>query len=257
MNEHSIERSFKDAVCEEIGLSASGLHRFVVHVPFTFDDGDHYTILLKRDDDSWVLSDEGHTFMHLSYDVPEFDRGNRRAIIDNVLASFGIADNQGVLELKVPEQRYGDALFSFVQAITKITDVSFLSRERVRSTFSEDFRDVVTTASIGHGTEFDYSHPEHDLEKRYAVDARVNGNVSRQLLVFGIGNDEQCRDATIIINRWESWGETFHSLAVYRDQTEINRLVQARFSDVVERQYSTLDVARERLEGHLADVLGR
>ena len=31
----------------------------------------------------------------------------------------------------VPDRRYGDALYSFVQALLKITGVSYLSRERV------------------------------------------------------------------------------------------------------------------------------
>lgn len=50
---------------------------------------------------------------------------------------FGVEDRDGQL---VPDVRFGDALFTFVQAILRISGVSYLSREQVRSTFREDLR---------------------------------------------------------------------------------------------------------------------
>ena len=45
---------------------------FCVFTPFRFDDGDHITIVLKKKEQAgWVLSDEGHTYMHLTYDISE------------------------------------------------------------------------------------------------------------------------------------------------------------------------------------------
>jgi len=249
-----IEANFKEAVCDQVALDREGIGRFIVHVPFTFEDGDHYVVLLKRDNGRWLLSDEGHTFMHLSYDVPEFDRGNRRAIVDRVLARYGIADSEGELVLPIEDSRWGDSLFSYIQAITRITDVTFLSRERVRTTFMEDFQEVVEQSAPSREIAFGYTHPEHDPEMRYPVDARINGQFVPQVLVLAIGNDDQCRDSTITLYRWESWGERFHTVAVFRDQTEINRVVLARFSDVAGRQFSSLETARERLPGHLADI---
>jgi len=46
-----------------------------------------------------------------------------------------VEDRNGELVLDVQDERYGDALYSFVQALLKITDISYLARERVRSTF--------------------------------------------------------------------------------------------------------------------------
>ena len=252
-----LEQQFKRSVGEKVELVSEGLGRFVVHVPFTFDDGDHYVVLLKRDVDQWVLSDEGHTFMHLSYDIPEFDKGSRRSIVDRLLLATGIEDRQGELRLPIPGRQYGDALFSYLQAITQVTDVSYLSREQVRSTFNEDFQDLVRGAAKNRGREadFHYAHPAHDPERRYPVDAHINGTASRQVIAFGIANDEQCRDATIILNRWESWGERFHPVAVFRDQTEINRIVLARFSDVAEKHFSSLETARDRFEHYLGDLV--
>ena len=39
--------------------------------PFRFDDGDHIAIVLKKEQGRWLLSDGGHTYMHLTYDINE------------------------------------------------------------------------------------------------------------------------------------------------------------------------------------------
>lgn len=80
-----------------------------------------------------MLSDEAHTYMHLTYDIDEKDlrSGTRQKIISNALSMFQVEDRDGELLIEVPDGRYGDALYSFVQAFLKITDVSYLSRERV------------------------------------------------------------------------------------------------------------------------------
>lgn len=257
MNAEQVEAEFRDSVCNEVYLRSAGLDRYAVEVPFQFEDGDHYVVLLKRSGDQWALSDEGHTLMHLAYDVPEFDSGNRRNIIDRVLTNFQITDRDGDLVLPIAGDEFGDALFSYIQALTRITDVSFLTRERVRTTFAEDFRELAQQAGREHEVTLDYRHPDKDQDGRYSVDARLNGtSAGRQVFLFAVGSDAQCRDATIIIHRWLEWGERFHRVAVFQDQTEINRVVLARFSDVADRQFSSLDTAREGLAPHITDLIG-
>jgi hypothetical protein len=89
---------------------------------------------------------------------------------------------------------------------------------------------------------------------QYPVDVRINSRVTPQLLVFGIGNDANCRDATIILQQWEKWAEFFQSITVFRDQTEINRFVLARFTNVAGRLLSSLESARDRLGSYFAQA---
>ena len=81
------------------------------------------------------MTDEAHTYMHLSYDLPLRDRGTRQRLISNVLSVAQIEEKEGELVLGIPSGQYGDSLFTFVQALLRITDILYLSRERVRSTF--------------------------------------------------------------------------------------------------------------------------
>ena len=77
-----------------------------------------------------MLSDEAHTYMHLTYDIDEKDlhSGTRQKIIANALSTFRVEDLDGELTLEVPDERYGDALYSFVQALLKIANTANLLR---------------------------------------------------------------------------------------------------------------------------------
>ncbi len=118
----SIEQNFIEKVSEKIQVIPDGKHRFRVFTPFRFDDGDHITVVLKKEPDGWVFSDEGHTYMHLTYDINEkkLFSGTRYQIISNALSAFKVEDRFGELILKVQEDRFGDALYSFAQALVRM-----------------------------------------------------------------------------------------------------------------------------------------
>jgi hypothetical protein len=65
------------------------------------------------------------------------------------------------------------------------------------------------------------------------------------------------RDATITLLQFEKWGLAFRSLAIFKDQEQINRKVLARYSDVSEKQFSSLGANRERIKKYLEEALSR
>lgn len=243
-----IQDEFRQRVSNQIDLEPEGVDRFVVLTPFRFEDGDHYDIALKREGERWIITDEASTLMHLSYwlDDKALESGPRKEIITNALALFSVENRNGELVIPVTENGFGDALFNFLQALTKVTDISFLSREIVRSTFLEDFRQLMRETVPQERLEFNWHDPQHDPGELYAVDARVN-SMKKPLLVFALQSEEKVNIANIDILMFEKWGIPFQSVAIYENMEALPYKPVARFTDVVEKAYSNLEGNKGRI----------
>ncbi len=251
-----VQDSLRNTISEEITLIDEGVNRFRVFTPFEFDDGDHFSIVLKKQNGSFIFTDEAHTIMHMSYDmdVSVLKKGTRQKILTNTIANFGLEENNGELFIKVSENNFGASFYNFVQALIKITDLSFLSKEHVRSMFYEDFQALITEAVPKDRLTFDYTHPEFDKEEKYVVDCCING-MPKPMYLFAILNDSKCKDVMISMYQFERWNIKYHSVSIFEDQETVNRRVLAKFSDIGEKQFSTLLSNRERIKNYLSEQI--
>lgn len=102
-------------ICDTFEIESDGTDRFVVHTPFSFDDGDGFVVILKKTPEGWVFTDDGHTFFHLEI------LGIRwRKVADSILAGHGVRNVDGVLTIQVCNDRFGDALCGFLQALSRL-----------------------------------------------------------------------------------------------------------------------------------------
>ena len=252
----SPENTFIHQVGKSVQLIGDGPGRYRISVPFTFNDGDSLAIVLKQLGDQWVFSNEGHTYMHLAYSIeaPRLEYGTRRQMIVQALHMFQVQERGGELVLPVEYNDYAEALWSFVQALLKIIDVTYLTQERLRSTFLEDFRTFFETKIAPERRTFDWYDAEHDPDGRYVVDCRING-LTHPLFIYALANDDRVRDATIGIGHFARTNFKFYSLGIFEDQTIINRRVLARFTDICDRQFPNLSASRDLIEKFLEDAL--
>jgi hypothetical protein len=194
--------------------------------------------------------------MHLTYEIDErsLQQGTRQKVITNALSLYSVADRDGELLAKIVNEDYGNVLFSYIQALMKLSDVTFLTREMVKSTFREDFVALISGIIPENRRRFDWFDPDHDPTGNYTVDCRING-MAKPLYVFALSGDDRTRDTTISIHSFEKWNLSFQSLAIFENQENINRKVLARLSDICGKQFSSLDANKARIGAYLREVV--
>jgi hypothetical protein len=246
--------SFSAAVGAEVRVEPLGAHDARVFVPFDFPDGDGLVIRLRDKGDAlYEWTDMGHTFMHLSYDVDmdALDSGNRKVLLEAIQRRAGLEERSGELVLPTNSDVLAGDLFQFVQALLQVSDLRFLSRERVRSTFADDLQALLLDR-FGKRAQFDYWDRDNDPERRYQVDCLLN-HLPRPLAIFGVASDSQARDATITLLQFQKWGKELFAMGIYEEMEELPSKVVARLSDVIDKQFSSL-AGNERA---IADYLER
>ena len=259
MNINTIQESFQAAVANSVRLLPQGVDRYQIFTPFHFDDGDHFVITLRKDQSGdLIITDEGHTYMHMSYqmDLASIKDGTRNKLIESALEKYKITESEGKIFAKIDDlENAGNIFYSFIQCLVSITDISYLSRERVVSTFMEDFKDFIKETVSPERYTFSYHDLEHDPDGKYAVDCRING-MSRPLHIYAIRQDGTCRDTTISILQFQKWNVPFTAMGIFEDQEQISRKVLSRFTDVCDRQFSSLVANRERIGHYLQKQIG-
>ena len=121
MTIEAMERDFRRAASEQVRVAPEGPRRYRVFTPFRFDDGDHLAIALRQEDEGWVLSDEAHTCMRFGDDLGEAALRRR---LPGAASPFRVEDRDGELTLRIPDERYGEALSAFVGVLLGIAEAA-------------------------------------------------------------------------------------------------------------------------------------
>jgi hypothetical protein len=127
-------------------------------------------------------------------------------------------------------------------------------KEQVRSTFYENFQALINESVPKKRITFNYAHPEFDREKKYVVDCCISG-MPKPLYLFAIPNDSKCKDVMISMYQFERWNIKYNSVSIFDDQEKINRRVLAQFSDIGEKQFSSLLSNRDRILNYLFEQI--
>ena len=180
--------------------------------------------------------------MHISYDhdVDSFLDGTRGMILERIMGETGLHwdGSRGALCFDTAPERLPEAVFAFGQALTRVYDLTLLSRSNVGSTFYDDLADLLFSYVDEARIERDYL-PDVPSAHAYPVDYRIEGK-SLPLFLYGVPNREKARLATIMLSHFHRHELHFESILVFEDQSEIPRLDLARLSDVCGDMISSL-----------------
>ena len=142
----ALQRRLCERLCADVLVTARPDGALMLRTHFEFPDGDRFPIHLAEVGVGGVrLSDRGHTLMHISYDhdVDAFLDGARGQVLERIVGETGVDRDRGAFCLDTSIERLPEAIFRFGQALTRIHDLTYLSRSRVKSTFYDDLADLL------------------------------------------------------------------------------------------------------------------
>lgn len=257
MNIDDLEAKLSAALHAHVKLKKRRDGNVLVSTPFTYPDGDRLSIYLNPlATGGYRLSDKGATLMRLSYehDISKLSEGTRHKIFRQIVSEMGISDDDGDLHLEVPPANLATGIFQFGQALTRIHDLSFLSRVQVENTFYDDLRanlvSIVGSDAIVH----DYVAPGVPNADEYTADFRVAGG-KKPVLIWGVPTQTKARLATIVMQHLQKHAFAFRSLIVYSDMASIPRADVSRLTAAANDQVPSLaefDALRNKLKDAMA-----
>ena len=239
-----LEKALCERLCANVQVHSRDDGVLMLATPFSFPDGDSYPIYLSETAAGGVkLSDRGHTMMHLSYehDVDTFYDGARASLREQIVRECGIEENDGVFTVDTSPDLVADALFKFGQALTKIYDLTFLSRERVASTFYSDLKTLLVTIVSEDKLEADFVPTNVPSGENYPVDYRLESREQTPVFLYGVPNRDKARLTTIMLSHFLLHGLKFESVIVFEDQQAIPRLDLARLTNVADTAVASLE----------------
>ena len=118
--------------CDDTGYTELGMNRILLHTGHFFPDGDEFRIVLEykeeKDECEWILTDDGHTAMWLSYDDFEITDA-RRDILRRILDTNGAEFDEGEVYIRCDENNAGRALKSLIRTIQQMSYLSSSERK--------------------------------------------------------------------------------------------------------------------------------
>lgn len=241
---NELQKELCKSFCADIRLNRRGGDIYFVKTPLAFGDGDAYTIYLRLLTSGMArITDDGHTLMHLSYDndVNKFRSGTRGLLLEQIKAEMDLHESNGEFFMDCPFEKAGETLFRFGQALTKITDLTFLNRSKVESTFYEDLWESLVHIISEDKIVRDYLVPDMPKADDYPIDYKIERKAETPFFIFGIPNKDKAQLVTIIIEHLLGRKKVFDSLLIFADQQGIPRPVLARLSNVGGEMVASLD----------------
>lgn len=258
MNKDDLQKEICRQLCADIQLVKRENGRLMISTPFSYPDGDHYSIYVEETIHGTVrLSDEANTMMRLSYDTPDVNKyfkGNRGDLTKQILRENKVEEDNGNFYVDISVSKIADGIFRLGQALSQVYDLSYLSRDRLVSTFYEDMGKVINQiiSQFPVTLEKDYRVPDLENAAIYPVDYSLQEQDKTILFLFGVPNADKAHLVTIILQHFLIQALRTPTLLIFEDQEKLppkhlSRLMDANVGGSQVSSLSAVDAIEQNI----------
>lgn len=246
MNAEELKKHLCQSLCCDVKVVARADGVFRVATPFTFSDGDSYSIHLQQVPSGIRLTDSGNTLMRLSYenDIDRLREGTRGRVYTQILNEMDLQEEGGAFFMDVLPDEVGRGVFRFGQALTKIHDLTFLNRIKTESTFYDDLKQSLISILGEDKLHCGYTHPTLTDAAKYPIDYFIQGR-AQPVYLFGVPSQDKARLATIILERLLRESADFDSIIVFSNSEDIPRMDIARLMNAANDMVSSVGASED------------
>ena len=262
MNHDLLQKELCQQMCADIKLVERGNRKEMISNPFSFPDGDQYSIYLQEIDGGKVrISDEANTMMRLSYytDVGQSFKGSKGKLAAQILGEHKINEDNGNFYVDVSVEQISRGVFRLSQALNRIYDLFYLDRVPLTSPFYKDLKElleqIVSDNPALHLAQ-DYRVPNLENSDNYIIDYSLKGRKEVPLFLFGVPDQDKAKRVTITLQYLFSHKVPKSTLLIFENQEEIppghlSRLIDA---NVAGSQVSSIG-SRVSIEDNITSLL--
>lgn len=109
-----------------------------ITTPFLDRHNDHIQLYIKKENGSFVLTDEGYTINDLSISGCDINTEKRKQLLKQTLNGFGVEKTGDALTIRTDASNFAQKKHSLLQAVIAVSDLFYTASPMVFSLFLED-----------------------------------------------------------------------------------------------------------------------
>lgn len=109
-----------------------------ITTPFLDRHNDHIQLYVKKQNGSYILTDDGYTLNDLSVSGCDIDTAKRKQLLVQALNGYGVERKGNAITVKADERDFPQMKHNLLQAVLAVNDLFYTSSPVVQSLFLED-----------------------------------------------------------------------------------------------------------------------
>lgn len=170
-----------------------------ITAPYLDRHNDYLQVYLRRENGSYVLTDDAHTIEDLRMSGCELDTPKRKRILTSTLNGFGVNYDDGALTVKTTVSDFPEKKHSLIQAMLAVNDLFFTARAVTESLFLEDVQEWLTESRARFTPNVKFVGRTHEHNFHFVVPGF--GDVPER--VIQTVNSPDVKAAQLLVFSWE------------------------------------------------------